>query len=833
MLRGEQHLQRRLVGFLLLSFLASACGFQLKTPFSRLPTVGRTSQTPLSETTQNDGVRSKEDDIAATIEAMIQNEDDLNDQQDFLLTPEESNADAPQINFNGYLMPNGKDAGYSAFLDRTPSWLKKFQPKRDTDADMNEDGYGDMHRRKRSIFKRALKFPLKLATKALNKKVQDPGTLILVRHGESEWNANKTFTGWADPDLTFQGRREVEHAARLLMAGGYKVDVVFTSRLNRAIRSVWILLQELNEVYLPVFKSWRLNERNYGALTGLSKTETAERLGQEVVQEWRGSLRSRPPPLTPQDAFWPGRERRYADLTYDQIPLTESLLDCMERTTPVWDTKIKYELEKGRNVLVVAHANTLRGLVKTIDNIGDEEIQDIAIPTGIPIVYKFDKELKAIPPPKEDHAVSQVHMNALFLEKPGLLKEALKREKEWSDAIPGYNRTMSRYSRPMTAIERSLYKLDAERELGEWASEFIDANAPFEDDGNDGNFGRPMMLTESEVWEMGMKELTIGEQTKIDPDNGSFDEPEAEEEDLIENDADKAYNPNIYTPPCVTSIPSAAVLGNDEMTPIRRDSVIVIIRHGKTQHNKLGLFTGWEDAPLADEGIEEAKEAGRLLKLHGFEFDVVYTSWLSRALETAWYVMDEMDALWLPIIKTWRLNERMYGGLTGLSKQMVKQKYGDEQFKAWRRGYEVKPPAVSSFSPHYPGNDKRYQKYLKDKRYSLRETLIRSIESGELELQRKLPKTESLKDCMERTIPYFAERIAVDAVDQGKRVLISSSENAIRGLLMHLLDIEAEQITGLEIPNGLPLIYDVKSKCLKEGSISFALARMKMAHLMR
>lgn len=126
-----------------------------------------------------------------------------------------------------------------------------------------------------------------------------------------------------------------------------------------------------------------------------------------------------------------------------------------------------------------------------------------------------------------------------------------------------------------------------------------------------------------------------------------------------------------------------------------------------------------------------------------------------------------------------------------------------------------RPPAVSSFSPHYPGNDKRYQKYLKDKRYSFRETLIRSIESGELQLQRKLPKTESLKDCMERTIPYFVERIAVDAVDQGKRVLISSSENAIRGLLMHLLDIEEEKITDLEIPNGLPMIYDVKSKCLK------------------
>jgi bisphosphoglycerate-dependent phosphoglycerate mutase family 1 len=156
-----------------------------------------------------------------------------------------------------------------------------------------------------------------------------------------------------------------------------------------------------------------------------------------------------------------------------------------------------------------------------------------------------------------------------------------------------------------------------------------------------------------------------------------------------------------------------------------------------------------------------------------------------------------------------------YGELTGLSKQMVKQRHGEKQFKAWRRGYNVKPPSVSSFSPHYPGNDKRYQKYLRDVRYSFRESVIRSIEKGKIILQRKLPKTESLKDCMDRTIPYFVERIAKDAVDQEKRVLISSSENAIRGLLMHLCDIPESEITGLEIPNGLPLIYDVRSKCVK------------------
>jgi len=204
--------------------------------------------------------------------------------------------------------------------------------------------------------------------------------------------------------------------------------------------------------------------------------------------------------------------------------------------------------------------------------------------------------------------------------------------------------------------------------------------------------------------------------------------------------------------------------------------------------------------------VEEAREAGRLLKIHGFEFDVVYTSWLSRAIETAWHVIDELDLLWLPIVKTWRLNERMYGRLTGLSKQMVRQRHGDAQFKAWRRGYSTPPPPVSSFSSDYPGNDPRYVKYLKDLRFSVRESLIRSIEKGRPTMHRKLPKAESLKDCMDRTIPYFTERIVPEAINQGKRVLISSSENAIRGLLMHLCEIPEEKIVELEIPNGLPII---------------------------
>jgi 2,3-bisphosphoglycerate-dependent phosphoglycerate mutase len=367
----------------------------------------------------------------------------------------------------------------------------------------------------------------------------------------------------------------------------------------------------------------------------------------------------------------------------------------------------------------------------------------------------------------------------------------------------------------MTSLERSLFKLQAERELGVWAGQFIDPNAAVEDDGNDGNAGKPMQMVEDEIWAKGIKQLKEGEQ--FDPDgpvfHGANGTPKYAEEE--EEEAKPALKATLISNPCVTPFPSAFIVPGIGSVPIRKESVIVIIRHGKTEHNKLGLFTGWEDAPLASDGVIEAREAGRLLKSHGFEFDVVYTSWLSRAIETSLHVMDELDALWLPIVKTWRLNERCYGELTGLSKQMVKQRHGDQKFNAWRRGFNTAPPPVSSFSRHYPGNDRRYQKYLSDVPFSIRETLIRSIESGKFSLHRKFPKSESLKDCMDRTIPFYTERIVPEAIDQGKRVLISSSENAIRGLLMHLCDFPVEEISGLEIPNGLPIIFDLQSKCVK------------------
>lgn len=272
-----------------------------------------------------------------------------------------------------------------------------------------------------------------------------------------------------------------------------------------------------------------------------------------------------------------------------------------------------------------------------------------------------------------------------------------------------------------------------------------------------------------------------------------------------------------------TGMPAKSRLAQDK----GRMATVVIIRHGKTDNNILGRFTGWDDVGLAREGREEARRAGQMLRKHNLVFDVVHTSWLTRAIQTAWHVLSEMDCLWLPVKKTWRLNERMYGALTGRSKRATRAQYGEAQFKAWRRGYDAKPPRVSSFSKYYPGNDRRYTENVVDVRPSFRETLIRSLERGRLSVHRNFPRTESLKDCMRRTIPYWEETILPDA-RAGKSVLVASSENAIRGMLMHVLDISPEKIVEIEVPTGLPMVVDFDQACLRllEGKPSdYNLAR--------
>jgi len=221
-------------------------------------------------------------------------------------------------------------------------------------------------------------------------------TLVLLRHGESAWNLENRFTGWTDVDLSPKGIEEARAAGRLLKEGGYVFDVAHTSVLRRAIRTLWITLEGMDLMWIPVRNSWRLNERHYGALQGLNKAETAKKFGDEQVKVWRRSYATPPPALAPDDERHPGRDPRYAGLTKDLLPLTESLKDTVARFLPYWHDAIVPDVKAGRRVLIAAHGNSLRALVKHLDAVSDDAIVGLNIPTGIPLVYELDADLRPI-----------------------------------------------------------------------------------------------------------------------------------------------------------------------------------------------------------------------------------------------------------------------------------------------------------------------------------------------------------------------------------------------------------------------------------------------------
>jgi 2,3-bisphosphoglycerate-dependent phosphoglycerate mutase len=220
--------------------------------------------------------------------------------------------------------------------------------------------------------------------------------VVLLRHGESTWNKENRFTGWTDVDLSETGREEAKKAGQLLKQEGFAFDVAYTSVLKRAIRTLWIAMDELDLLWVPVIRHWRLNERHYGALQGLNKAETAAKHGEEQIKIWRRSYDVPPPALTKDDPRYPGHDPRYADLTESELPLTECLKDTVERFLPYWHHEIAPAIAAGRKVIIAAHGNSLRALVKYLDDISDDAIVELNIPTGIPLVYELDARLKPI-----------------------------------------------------------------------------------------------------------------------------------------------------------------------------------------------------------------------------------------------------------------------------------------------------------------------------------------------------------------------------------------------------------------------------------------------------
>lgn len=235
--------------------------------------------------------------------------------------------------------------------------------------------------------------------------------LVLLRHGESTWNNENRFTGWTDVDLTTRGQEEAKTAGRILHQNGFAFDVAYTSVLKRAIRTLWTVLDEMDQMWIPITHSWRLNERHYGALQGLNKAETAARYGDEQVLIWRRGYDILPPALTVDDERYPGFDPRYSKLTKEEVPLAESLKDTVVRFLPFWNQTIVPDLRAGQSVIIAAHGNSLRALIKYLDNVSDEAIINYNIPTGIPLVYELDTQLKPI--------------NNYYLGNPAEIEEAM------------------------------------------------------------------------------------------------------------------------------------------------------------------------------------------------------------------------------------------------------------------------------------------------------------------------------------------------------------------------------------------------------------------------
>ncbi|MDY6855052.1 MAG: 2,3-diphosphoglycerate-dependent phosphoglycerate mutase [Thermodesulfobacteriota bacterium] len=229
-----------------------------------------------------------------------------------------------------------------------------------------------------------------------NKQNTKTRNLVLLRHGESIWNLENRFAGWVDVDLSKKGIQEAHNAGKLIHSEGYTFDAAYTSVLRRAIRTLWIVLDELDVMWIPVYGSWRLNERHYGILQGLNKKDTAEKFGMDQVEKWRRGYDTPPPALTESDIIRLKKDPRYRELKEDEFPKAESLKETLQRVLPYWHYVILPQMKKGKKVIIVAHGNSLRALVKYLDDVSDEDIPHLNIPTGIPLVYELDSDLKAV-----------------------------------------------------------------------------------------------------------------------------------------------------------------------------------------------------------------------------------------------------------------------------------------------------------------------------------------------------------------------------------------------------------------------------------------------------
>lgn len=572
--------------------------------------------------------------------------------------------------------------------------------------------------------------------------------LVLVRHGQSEWNLANRFTGWVDVDLTEQGISEAREAGRLLAAEGLLVDEVHTSFLRRAIRSAVLMLSTLNQCWVPVSKHLNLNEQHSGMLTGQNKRDLAKKFGVEQVMAWRRKYNSTPPSIERDSGL---RRAIEADLRYDasEVPTAESLASVYTRVTSIWEGTIVPALQAGRTVMVVTHGNTLRALVKKIDSIAEEDVFFLDLPTATPLLYEFDEQLEPI------------RTHGLWSDRPGAVRHGRylvdeARVRAAQDAMR------------QQCLENIAYSMAKDETVVETA--FTAESA-----------GRELIQIEGE-----------GYTVRQTPPAYFFQESLRLEEQA-RNDL---MNFRLSTT-------SYKISGHKK----RVRCGLILLRHGQSLYNQHKVFTGWADPDLTNRGREEARLAGQLLKATGVKrIEVVFTSLLKRAIKTAWLALDEMDLQWAPIINTWRLNERNYGELQGLVKAECAERWGLKQVQKWRRGYFARPPPWSD-ATRVATVDRRYSSAAASVGFPPHSESLRDCQERLLPFL-----YGDLTAAMEAAVARAKEATDVSGNEyEVPTVLVVASENVLRGLVMQLEGLGEEEIPLVDVPYAVPLVYQLDS----------------------
>lgn len=633
--------------------------------------------------------------------------------------------------------------------------------------------------------------------------------LTLVRHGQSEWNLANRFTGWVDVDLTERGITEARAAGRLLAADGQQHDLVVTSFLRRAIRTSCLVLSGTDQCWLPMTKDARLNEQHSGFLTGSNKRSLAKQHGVEQVMKWRRTFDS-PPPLLPEEHPMQAAlqaDERYRDLA-KEIPRTESLKDTVERVQACWDDTIAPALRQGKNVLVVSHGNTLRALVKIVDNVSDEDSFHLDLPTACPVVYDLDARLEPVSAPEGFWGASNAPRYGRFLmseKKVRQAQEAMRQQCTKDIAVSTVSANPDADPDAIATCDAWTADLESDQIVTIKGQSFAIRERP-----------PSYFALESERIKLEAQQEISSMLTYLYKERQQGGASGDGEDAAAEASGGGAGGSAPKGDGSAGRAGRAGQAGADRVDPppTQPKSMLIILRHGYSEYNAENRFTGWADVELSNVGREEARFAGSLLREAGVRrLERVYSSYLKRAIKTAWLMLDELELQWVPISYNWRLNERHYGALQGRPKKQCSEEFGVRQVQQWRRGVHHPPPEW----------DVELAASTVDRRYD-------GIE---------VPKTESLADCTARLRPFLddelfpamkqsmAEAAAEEARRQEEEVVveegaggeargqprgvpafvIASSENLIRALVAELEGLPEEDIPLLDIPYATPLVY--------------------------